>query len=242
MRRCRLSLVLLLGLTASFATAAAPTERDNPPKIERTEKTIEGWKILTDRRLLEGEKAELGRRVERLLEANLNELVEIMPAEALAKLRKVTIVVDLDHGKLTSMQYHPSAGWLTGHGYEADLAKKVHVPVAARYVDKNHRRVQPWCMLHELAHAYHDQVLSFDHAEIRAAYDAAKASGTYDKVLHIQGNTTKHYALTTPMEYWAELSEAYIGTNDFYPFVRSELKRHDPKAYELLEKYWGKLP
>jgi hypothetical protein len=44
------------------------------------------------------------------------------------------------------------------------------------------------------------------------------------------------------MEYWAELSESYIGTNDFYPFVRSELKRHDPKAYELLEKYWGKLP
>lgn len=241
MRR-QIGLVLLLGSIASTAAAAAPTERDNPPKIERTEKTIEGWKILTDKRLLEGEKAELGRRVERLLEANLNELVEIMPAEALAKLRKVTIVVDLDHGKLTSMQYHPGARWLTDHGYEADLAKKVHVPVAARYVDKNHRRVQPWCMLHELAHAYHDQVLSFDHAEIRAAYDAAKASGTYDKVLHIQGNTTKHYALTTPMEYWAELSESYIGTNDFYPFVRSELKRHDPRAYELLEKYWGKLP
>jgi len=240
--RWQIGLMLLLGSIASTAAAAAPAERDTPPKIERAEKTIEGWKILTDRRLLAGEQAELGRRVERLLAANLNELVEIMPAESLAKLRKVTIVVDLDHGKLTSMQYHPSAGWLKDHGYEADLAKKVHVPVAARYVDKNHRRVQPWCMLHELAHAYHDQVLSFDHAEIRAAYDAAKASGTYDKVLHIQGNTTKHYALTTPMEYWAELSESYIGTNDFYPFVRSELKRHDPKAYELLEKYWGKLP
>lgn len=227
---------------ASVAMAAAPKERDNPPKIERTETTVEGWRILTDRRLAAGEQAELGRRVERLLAANLNELVEIMPAEALEKLRKVTIVVDLDHGKLTSMQYHPSAGWLTNNGYEADLAKKVHVPVAARYVDKNHRRVQPWCMLHELAHAYHDQVLGFEHAEVMAAYDAAKQAGIYDQVMFIQGNTTKHYALTNQKEYFAELSESYIGTNDFYPFVRGELKRHDPKAFAVLEKVWGKLP
>lgn len=241
--RARAILMIAVSLFAAYSVQAAPPkERDNPPKIERTEKKIEGWRTLFDRRLLSGEHAELGRRAERLLTANLYELSEIMPAAALEKLRAVTITVDLDHGKLTSMQYHPSAGWLKDNGYSEALAKQVHIPVAARFVDLHHRRVQPWCVLHELAHAYHDQVLSFDHAEIRAAYDAAKKSGTYDQVLHIQGNTTKHYALTTPMEYFAELSEAYIGTNDFYPFVRSELKRHDPKAYELLEKFWGKLP
>lgn len=234
--------VLFAWMSTSVAEAAAPAERDTPPKIERTEKKIEGWRTLFDRRLLSSEHAELGRRTERLLAANLYELSEIMPAAALKKLREVTITVDLDHGKLTAMQYHPSAGWLESHGYEPALAKQVHIPVVASFVDLRHRRVQPWCVLHELAHAYHDQVLSFEQPEIVAAYDAAKAAGIYDKVMFIQGNTTKHYALTNHKEYFAELSESYIGTNDFYPFVRGELKRHDPKAYELLEKVWGKLP
>ena len=30
------------------------------------------------------------------------------------------------------------------------------------------------------------------------------------------------------MEYFAELSEAYFGTNDFYPFVRGELQTTRP--------------
>jgi hypothetical protein len=42
-----------------------------------------------------------------------------------------------------------------------------------------------------------------------------------------------------PMEYFAEATEAFFGTNDFYPFVRAELKRHDPAAYELMNELWG---
>jgi hypothetical protein len=41
------------------------------------------------------------------------------------------------------------------------------------------------------------------------------------------------------MEYFAETTEAFFGTNDFFPFVRSELRRHDPGGYELLKKLWG---
>jgi len=40
-------------------------------------------------------------------------------------------------------------------------------------------------------------------------------------------------------EYFAELSEAYFGTNDMYPFVRAELMKHDPEAHALLKKLWG---
>ena len=40
------------------------------------------------------------------------------------------------------------------------------------------------------------------------------------------------------MEYFAEASEAYFGTNDFYPYVRSELAEHDPALFELLGKFW----
>ena len=40
------------------------------------------------------------------------------------------------------------------------------------------------------------------------------------------------------MEYFAEASEAYFGTNDFYPFVRQELEQHDPEMFLLLKKLW----
>lgn len=215
---------------------------DTPPAIERKDKTIEGWRVRIDQRLLAGPAAELGRRAERLLRDKLYEISELAPAPQLERLRRVVIVVDLDHGRLTSMQYHPSAAWLRENGYATDLEKCFHIPSAQRFVGLRHQRTQPWCVLHELAHAYHDQVLGFDNKEIRAAYEAAKAGGAYDDVLHIHGHKTKHYALTTPMEYFAELSEAYFGTNDFYPFVRGELMQHDPRAHAILEKTWGKLP
>ena len=44
------------------------------------------------------------------------------------------------------------------------------------------------------------------------------------------------------MEYFAESTEAFFGTNDFYPFVRAELKQHDPKMFDLLWKLWGAEP
>jgi hypothetical protein len=39
-------------------------------------------------------------------------------------------------------------------------------------------------------------------------------------------------------EYFAELSEAYWGKNDFYPFTRSELLQHDPLGYEAVKRAW----
>lgn len=231
-----------VNLASSSAADNAPVERDAPPTIVREERTIEGWPVRIDRRLLEGERVDVGRRAVRLLGDKLYEIAQFLPADRLAKLRRVVIVLDLDHGKLRNMQYHPSSQWLREHGYDPAMAKAVHIPQATLFVDLRHQRVQPWCVLHELAHAYHDQVFGYEDAAIRSSFEAARDSGAYNEVQHILGHTTKHYALSNQMEYFAELTEAYVGTNDFYPFVRAELKRHDPRAYELLEKIWGVLP
>ena len=220
----------------------AKLERDNPPQIERDVRTLEGWQVRFGRRLAPSEHADLGRRAERLLGDKLYEIAQFLPADRSAELRKVTIVVDLDHGKLTSAQYHPSPQWLEDHGYDRALAKCVHIPSTRLFVGLRHQRTQPSMVMHELAHAYHDQVLDFNNAEVRAVYEAARRSGTYDKVLHIHGHNEVHYAIKNHHEYFAELTEAYFGTNDFYPFVRGELQRHDPQAHALLEKIWGKLP
>ncbi|MEY3277468.1 MAG: hypothetical protein RL153_2736 [Verrucomicrobiota bacterium] len=46
-------------------------------------------------------------------------------------------------------------------------------------------------------------------------------------------------ALANPMEFFAELSEAYVPRNDFFPFDRAELWQADPESGRLLERLWG---
>jgi hypothetical protein len=45
--------------------------------------------------------------------------------------------------------------------------------------------------------------------------------------------------LTNEKEFFAEMTEAYFGHNDFFPFNRAELKQEEPELYELLTKIWG---
>lgn len=49
------------------------------------------------------------------------------------------------------------------------------------------------------------------------------------------------HAATNDREYFAKLTCAYLDRMDYFPHTRDELKRHDPKGYELMEKVWGRL-
>jgi hypothetical protein len=75
--------------------------------------------------------------------------------------------------------------------------------------------------------------------EVRTAFDAAMAAKRYESVRQWHGGMARHYATNNPMEYFAEASEAYFGTNDFFPFVRAELQHADPDGYALMQKIWG---
>jgi hypothetical protein len=103
----------------------------------------------------------------------------------------------------------------------------------------NHR--MPLVILHELAHAYHDQVLGFDEPRIMAAWKKFCESGKYKSVLTSPGHMHEHYGLTNQMEFFAEMTETYFGSNDFYPFVAGELKRDEPEIYALMSEIWGPL-
>jgi dipeptidyl-peptidase-4 len=94
-------------------------------------------------------------------------------------------------------------------------------------------------VLHEFSHAYHDQVLGYDYAPVREAYEHAKEKKLYDDVLRANGHRERAYCMNNDQEYFAEQSEAFFGTNDFYPFVRAELERHDPEMAAVLKKAWG---
>jgi hypothetical protein len=236
------ALVVSIVLSCAAGTPAAdpPTkEKNEPPKPEsRTVKQVEGWTIRVDDRLLKSPDDALGAKALRFLESKLADIKVVVPEDRVKKLQTVTIVLDLTHGNLGPMQYHPSAGWLKSNGYSTDLAKCVHLPRAADVATKRNINEQPWVILHELAHAYHDQVLDFEEPRIKEAYEKYKKSGNGDKTLLYNGKRVKHYALTNHKEFFAEMTESYFGVNDFFPFNRAELKESEPEILELMKYAW----
>lgn len=214
---------------------------DDPLPTTRTERKLEGWTISVDDRLLKSPDEELGTRALRFLEAKLADIKAVVPDERLKELQSIRIVLDLTHGKLGPMQYHPDAGWLKANGFSADLEKCVHLPRAVDVATRRNINEQPWVILHELAHAYHDQKLSFEEPRVREAYEAFKKSGHGAMALLYNGKRVKHYGLTNHKEFFAEMTEAYFGVNDFFPFNRAELQEAEPEVFSLLEKIWGPI-
>jgi dipeptidyl-peptidase-4 len=202
---------------------------------------IEGWTVYVDPALLNGPHQELGTRALQMLANHLQRITILMPDDRLRDLQKLEIWIEHHHPTLGAMQYHPSVDWLKRHGHDPRLAKKVHITRAETLLSRKQMVKHPAVVLHELAHAYHDQILDFDHPKIIEAYQQAKAEGQYEESLLYDGKTVRHYALTDHKEYFAEGTEAYFYRNDFYPFVRAELKEHDPNLHALLEEIWGPL-
>lgn len=196
---------------------------------------LEGWTVYVDQRL-KREQPELATRAERLVKIQLYQISLVVPGEQLKRLRKVPIwICDRKDGPI---HYHPERKWLVENGYNPDKAKAVDISRASNIV--RCYRDQPWVMMHELAHAYHDRVLSFEEPRVLAAYENAVKQKKYESVQRIGGQSVRHYALTNHKEYFAECTEAFLGTNDFYPFVRAELRDHDPHMFRLLQEIWGK--
>jgi hypothetical protein len=235
--------LLALAMFALALSWSAVRAQDVPPlPTSHTERDLEGWTVHIDDRLLAGPGKQVGDHALRILANRLYDIKLVVPTDKVARLQKVPIWIDQTHGKLRPAQYHPSAGWLKSHGYSEALVRCVHIPQAADFASVEHQRVQPWSVLHELAHAYHDQVLGFDHAEIRVAWERFRDGGRYKSTLHINGKMVPHYALTNEKEFFAEMTESYFGHNDFFPFNRAELKREEPEIHALLTTIWGPTP
>ena len=68
------------------------------------------------------------------------------------------------------------------------------------------------------------------------------ASGKYKSVMTSPGREREHYGLTNEKEFFAEMTESYWGSNDFFPFVAGELKQVEPEIFKLMADIWGPLP
>jgi len=217
------ALVFLMGMAA----AAEPV-------------SVEGWTLHVSPRLSEEQPEATAQAVD-LLRRQLAEINKFVPAPALVHLHRVPLWFSpvYPEGERPRAEYHPGAAWLTEHGRDPVMAKAVEFTNIAIF-EKECRRM-PFFVLHELAHAYHDQVLGFEHPEILAAYEKAKADGAYNDVERWFGGKMgrdRAYALGNAREAFAETTEAYFGRNDFQPFDRAELVRMDPTMDKLLERLW----
>ncbi|OYV06006.1 MAG: hypothetical protein CFE26_08645, partial [Verrucomicrobiales bacterium VVV1] len=149
-----LTKVLLLPLLSLLPVGASAA---NAIPTAHTTRKIEGWNVRVDDRLLKGEGAAKGEQALKLLAARLVAITVVVPEKSLAKLRAITIEMDLDYGGLNSMQYHPDADWLKSNGYSEKLAKCVHIPEVEDFLSPSENHRMPWVVLHELAHGFHDQ-------------------------------------------------------------------------------------
>lgn len=237
-RMTRPQLLPLFLLLLTSLAAAEPTTRP----ASHTIRDVSGWKVHVDDRLTDEANKPLGDHALHMLADRLDLIIWMVPPDKVKRLQLVPIYLDLNNGKLDRCQYHPGTEWLKENGYDPAMVKAVHIPSAEKFVSPLFQYEQPLAVLHELAHAYHDQVLSFENPRVKEQWKKFVAGGKYKMVLHINGRHREHYALTNQMEFFSEMTESYFGMNDFYPFNSAELQRDEPEIYKMLQEIWGSLP
>ena len=236
--KCIGVIALIAGLPLSSLASESSSAADFVPTENYESRQIEGWTILVNRAFLKDD-PKLAEQTLSLLRNQLEQIGHRLPAPAIKCLRTIRIWVEKEEPHHPCMAYHPDPDWLRKNGMNPAKASCVELANARNFLKWT--KDQPWMVLHELAHGFHHQFITrgFDNPEIKAALERAKQERLYESVLRSDGSQERAYAATNPMEYFAESTEAFFGTNDFYPFVRAELGRYDPLVHDLLKKLWS---
>ncbi len=212
------------------------------PAIQRERRFIEGWTVQVNLKLL-GQDQPGTEKAIKLLTDQLKTIKRLVPKAAVSHLQSVTLWFSPEYpGIRPTAEYHPGAKWLKDNGRDPAMVWGVEF-TNVRIFESEVKRM-PVFVLHELAHSYHDQVLSFRNVEIETAFQHAKAGGKYDLVQRWLGTKfaeklERAYAMTNAQEYFAEATEAYFSRNDFFPFDRKELKETDPELFGIMERVWA---
>lgn len=214
-----LTLLPLALISASFA--------------EHTKQTVGDWIVLLESRTAPDESKLLGSALE-VVREKLEEIETVIPQQSLRELKQVPIWVSYNSGR--GACYHPSKKWLENNDRNPEMARSIEIVNAKDFVSWIDH--QPMMLLHELAHALHHRKLGFKDDAITDAYQNAVAKGLYRKVPYWNKAEKDAYALTNEKEYFAELTEAYWGKNDIFPFNVEELAAYDPVGYEMIKTIW----
>ncbi|MFT5127969.1 MAG: hypothetical protein ACI8W8_001577, partial [Rhodothermales bacterium] len=206
------------------------------PTADYQESDVHGWRVLVNPDLVAHESYAA---VMKELDVQLFRIGRRLPPAAVRELRKVSLWMELDASQPLCMAYHPiGTDWLALNQLNPDKQGGVDTGSAVRFLEWTQQ--QPWMVLHELAHAFHDRLPKrFENPVVLGAFEHARDSGIYESVLRWSGRKERAYAMNNQMEYFAEITEAYFARNDYYPFVRAELARHDPRGLKVMKSLWG---
>ena len=149
----------LITAIALGALGQAIAEEKEKKFYDPIPKKLEGWTIKVDPKLLKKEHREFKKEVFKALANHLQRIKYILPEAKVKDLQKLPIWLDYHYEPLSSMQYHPGATWLRANRHDPRLVKHVHIPRAKALLNRGQWAKHPYVILHELAHAYHDQVL-----------------------------------------------------------------------------------
>jgi len=194
-----------------------------------------GWELQLNARLVQTRPG-LAKRVLAEARQRLAVISTRLPAARLQDLRRVTVWIEDETSTDRAMYHTISSEFPRQHGYPAAKSGSVDIPNAEKFIENG--KDQPFLLLHELAHAFHEQILGHDNPQILAAYRHAVDVGLYKNVLRSNHQFVTAYALTNEREYFAELTEAYFGENDFFPFNREELRTYDAVGFAALQALW----
>ncbi len=231
----------LLNLPAMAQDPPGEKPAAKPGPDDRFEvRNLEGWTAYINRDVPKQHPEQTARTLEHL-GWELYQIKLAVPALAVSDMQKHTAIW-IEYQEKVDLSYHPERAWLLERGYPIprdfpsfmSLSVKTHVGDSYRH---------PFVVFHELAHGYDYHFIGkgrdYGNAESQAHYERMMKAGRYEKVMIWDGRTGSHYARSNRMEYWAESSEAYFAVNDIYPFVRAELRDHDPQMARFVERYWG---
>jgi hypothetical protein len=196
---------------------------------------IQGFKIHVSPEM--ETQAELLQKVLRVLDAKLEEASSLIGRDRIASLHQVQFWIELSKTDGSTV-YHPAREWLVEHNYNPDKAHGIEISNSRNFI-KWIADDQPMMIVHELAHAYMFLVLGEKYPSLQEAWKNALTNHLYKSVPYIHGGNRQAYALTDSFEFFAELTEAYLGKNDYFPYVRSDLQNYDPVGFHVMERVWG---
>ncbi len=176
-----------------------------------------------------------------VLKLELKMLGQILNKRALAKVQTLPFWVEWDEapegantGGETVIAYYLSTDLrMTRIRGEHPLRAKTITLCSLKTLTKLHQPgidTGKCVLLHEVAHAVHDQLIGFENPEIKLAFSQAMSRKLYQPGL---------YMTSSSKEFFAELTCAYLDRLDHFPRNRGDLKKHDPATFKLLERIWS---
>jgi hypothetical protein len=239
---CCIGGVFFFGPEEKKAYASDPDERFSSsftPTFEYWVVDLSGWKLYVHPSILN--RPQQWRDFVSLMNKRLDKVRELLPQNIFVQVMQSTIFwVETSNEALpqAGLVYHISEDWLRAYGQNPDKAGHIEITnleKSLEFLEKDSN-----VGIHEIIYAYHQKFIPKALADaISSGYAQALVERRYESVPYADGVYRKAIAIANKWAYFAELTEAYLGKNNCYPFVRGDIAIYDPFIYPILTQIYG---